>query len=58
MKNLTTKQWIAIGITVAAVVTEIVLMCTNVPAAIFSAAGFILGGVAGYLAKKNNIVNK
>lgn len=58
MKNLTVKQWIALGVGVAAIVTEIVLICTNQVAAIFSGGGFILGGVTGYLAKKENIVNK
>lgn len=54
---MTVKQWIALGIGVAAVVTEIVLICTNPAAAIFAGAGFALGCVTGYLAKKNNIVN-
>lgn len=54
---MTVKQWIALGIGVAAVVTEVVLICTNPAAAIFAGAGFVLGGVCGYLAKKKNIVN-
>lgn len=58
MKKLTVRQWIALGIGVAAVVTEIVLICTNQVAAICSGGGFLLGGSCGYLAKKNNIVNK
>lgn len=58
MKKITLKQWIALGVGVAAVVTEIVLICTNQVAAICSGGGFILGGVCGYLAKKENIVNK
>lgn len=58
MKNLTTKQWVAIGVGVVAIVTEIVLICTNPVAAIFSGGGFLIGGGTGYLAKKENIVNK
>lgn len=58
MKKLTVKQWIALGLAVAAVVAEIVLVYTNPAAAIFAGAGFALGCVTGYLAKKKNIVNQ
>ena len=63
MKNLTWQQWTAIGITAAVIITGIVLHLVQ-PAVSYAwleavATGtFALGGVAGYLLKKNNIVNK
>lgn len=57
MKNLTWQQWTALGVCAAAVITEVVLCFVQPFAAIWGAAGFIAGGVTGYLLKKNNVVN-
>jgi hypothetical protein len=63
MKNWTWKQWTAIGIIAAVIITGIVLHLVQ-PAVSYawleavSAGTFVLGGVSGYLLKKNNIVNK
>ena len=63
MKNWTWKQWTALGIIVAVVIAAVVchLVQPQVSYAwleIVSAGMFVLGGVTGYLLKKNNIVNK
>ena len=63
MKNLTWQQWTAIGITAAVVITGIVLHLVQ-PAVSYAftemmaVGSFVLGGVAGYLLKKNNIVKQ
>jgi hypothetical protein len=61
MKKLNWKQWTAIGITVAVVVTGVVLHfvqpnVTYAFAEAMTAAGFVVGGVVGYLLKDKNIV--
>ena len=63
MKKLTWQQWTAIGITAAVVITGVVLhfVQPQVSYAFTEAmtlGGFVLGGVAGYLLKKKNIVNE
>ena len=63
MKKLTWQQWTAIGITAAVIITGIVLHLVQ-PAVSYAwleavATGtFVLGGVTGWLLKKNNIINK
>lgn len=63
MKNWTWKQWTAIGIIAAVIITGIVLHLVQ-PAVSYAwleavATGtFVLGGVTGWLLKKNNIINK
>lgn len=57
MKNLTIKQWIAIGIMVAAVVAEVVLCFTNPGTAVWAGASYVIGCITGYWLKKKNIVN-
>lgn len=54
---MTVKQWVAVGIAAAAVITELVLVFVQPLSAVFAGGGFVLGGVTGYLLKKNNIVN-
>lgn len=60
MKNFTWKQWTAIGVIAAVVITLIVLhlvqpVITFAWTEVFCAGSFILGGVAGYLIKKDII---
>ena len=63
MKKLTWQQWTAIGIIAAVVIAGVVLHLVQ-PQVSYAftelavACAFVLGGVAGYLLKKNNIVNK
>jgi EamA domain-containing membrane protein RarD len=57
MKKLTVKQWIAIGIMVAAVIAEVVLVFTNPGTAVWAGVSYVLGGITGYWLKKKNIVN-
>ena len=61
MKNWNWKQWTAIGIIVAVVVALVIchLVQPTVSYAwleMVSAGTFILGGVTGYLLKKNDII--
>ena len=58
MKKLSVWQWIALGIIVAAIATEITLAFTHPGTAVWAGIAFILGGISGYWLKKNNIVNK
>ena len=63
MKNWTWKQWTALGVIVAVVIAAVVchLVQPTVSYAWLEAVAlgtFVLGLVAGYLLKKNNIVNK
>ena len=60
MKNFTWKQWTAIGVIAAVVITLVVLhlvqpVITFAWTEVFCAGSFILGGVAGYLIKKDII---
>lgn len=63
MKNWTWKQWTAFGIIVAVIIAAVVCHLVQ-PAVSYAwlemvAVGmFVLGGVTGYLLKKNNIVNE
>ena len=63
MKNWTWKQWTALGIVVAVVIAAVVChlvqpVVTYAWLEMISAGTFVLGGVAGYLLKKNDIVKK
>lgn len=62
MKNLTWQQWTAIGIIAAVVITGIILhfVQPQVSYALteaMTAGGFVVGGIAGYMLKKKNIIN-
>lgn len=63
MKNFTWKRWVAFG-TILAVVIALVVLHLVQPAVsfalleIFTGSAFILGGVTGYLLKKNDIVKE
>jgi len=62
MKKLNWQQWTAIGITAAVIITGVVLHLVQPTVSyafteIMTAGGFVLGGITGYLLKKNNIVN-
>ena len=63
MKNWTWKQWTAFSIVVAVIIAAVVCHLVQ-PAVTYawlemvSTGTFILGGVAGYLLKKNDIVKK
>lgn len=61
MKQWTWKQWTALGLTLAVVIAAVVchLVQPSVSYAwleMVSLVTFILGGVTGYLLKKNDIV--
>jgi len=61
-KNWTWKQWTALGIIAAVIIAAVVchLVQPTVSYAwleIVAVVMFVLGGVTGYLLKKNNIVN-
>lgn len=58
MKNLTWKQWTAIGILIAVIITLVVLHLVQPSISfalteIFSFGAFILGCVAGFLFEKD-----
>lgn len=62
MKTLNWKQWTAIGITAAVVITGLVLHFVQpVVSYAFTEAmtlgGFLIGGVTGYLLKNNKPTN-
>lgn len=62
MKNLNWKQWTAIGIIAAVVVTAVVLHFVQPEVSyafteFVSLGTFVLGGVAGYLLRSKNIIN-
>jgi hypothetical protein len=63
MKNWTWKQWTGFGIIVAVIIVGVIchLVQPQVSYAYFEmivGGAFVAGGFAGYLLKKNNIVNK
>jgi hypothetical protein len=63
MKNWTWKQWTALGLIVAVVIAAVVchLVQPNVTYAwleIVSAGTFVLGGVAGFLLGKSNVIKE
>lgn len=58
MKNWTWKQWTAFGLTVAVIITGVVLHFVQPQVSYafteaMTAGGFVLGGVAGYMFAKN-----
>lgn len=63
MKNWTWKQWTALGIVVAVIIAAVVchLVQPEVSYAwleMIAAGTFVLGGVTGYLLKKNDIIKE
>ena len=57
MKNWTWKQWTALGIIVAVVIALVVLHLVQPTVTfawleLFTAGGFVLGAITGYLFKK------
>lgn len=63
MKNWTWKQWTALGVIAAVIIAAVVchLVQPTVTYAwleIVSAGTFVLGGVAGFLFGKSNVVKK
>ena len=63
MKNWNWKQWTAFGIIVAVIITAIVCHLkqpevTHAWLEIVAGVMFVLGCIAGYFLKKNNIVNE
>lgn len=63
MKNWTWKQWTALGLIAAVVITLVVLHFVQPTVSYAFTEAMTAGGVAvgvliGYLLKKNNIVNK
>ena len=56
MKNLNWMQWTAIGLIIAAIITEIVFIFVQPLTAVVASFSFVFGCVAGYLLKKNGIV--
>ena len=57
MKNWTWKQWTALGIAAASIITEVVLIFTAPGAALTAGIGFVLGAATCYLAMKKKVVN-
>lgn len=62
-KDWTWKQWTALGVVAAVIIAAVVchLVQPKVTYAWLEAVSlgtFVLGGVCGYLLKKNNIINK
>lgn len=53
--KLNWKQWTAIGIAAAAVITEVVLIFTAPGAALTAGIGYVLGALTGYLALKKGV---
>ena len=55
--KLNWKQWTAIGIAAAAVITEVVLIFTAPGAALTAGIGYVLGALTGYLSLNKGDVN-
>ena len=63
MKNWTWKQWTALGLIAAVVITLVVLHFVQPTVSyafteVMTAGGVAVGVLIGYLLKKNNIINK
>jgi len=58
---MTWKQWTAIGLTAAVIITGVVLHLVQPEVSyafteIVGACAFVLGGISGYLLKKNDVI--